>query len=154
MFLSPARLGEVCAKRGQACYVYYKTRPDSGSRGERLGSTHSSELPYVFGRPGKCIINPDGMSEADEAFGKELMAYWVQFIKTGSMEGAPTAITWPQCSGFLDYLDLGTQIHLPSEEEKDLLRRFATMLRENGETGTDRYTDTTALGRTDLFRPM
>lgn len=154
MFLSPARLGEVCAKQGQPCYVYYKTRPDSGSRGERLGSTHSSELPYVFGRPGKCIINPDGMSEADQAFGKELMAYWVQFIKTGSMEGAAAAIAWPQCSEFLDYLDLGTQIHLPSEGEKDLLRRFDAMLRENGETGTDRYTDTTALGRTDLFRPM
>ena len=94
------------------------------------------------------------MSEADQAFGKELMAYWVQFIKTGSMEGAAAAIAWPKYSGFLDYLDLGTQIHLPSEEEKDLLRRFDTMLREIGETGTDRYTDTTALGRNDLFRPM
>jgi para-nitrobenzyl esterase len=152
-FLSPARLGEACARYGKNCYVYYKTRPDPGKRGERVGSTHSSELPYLFGRTDKCVINPEGMNAAEKEFGNQLMNYWVNFISTGSPNGGNVAVPWPKSEKLLDYLDLGKEIHIPSDDEKNLIVLLNGMVLARSQTSTGEYMDTTALGLPDLFRP-
>lgn len=152
-FLSPARLGEACAKYGKNCYLYYKTRPDPGKRGERVGSTHSSELPYLFGRTDKCVINPEGMNAAEKEFGNQLMNYWVNFISTGSPNGGNVAVPWPKSEKLLDYLDLGKEIHIPSDDEKRLIVLLNGMVLARSQTSTGEYMDTTALGLPDLFRP-
>lgn len=153
-FLSSARLGEACAKHGHSCYLYYKTRPDPGKRGERVGSTHSSELPYLFGRSGKCIINPEGMDAAEKEFGNQLMNYWVNFVSTGSPNGSNVAVQWPKSEKLLDYLDLGKEIHTPSEHEKCTLVLLNDMLLAGNKTSIKEYMDTAALGTPYLFRPM
>lgn len=153
-FLSCARLGEACAKYLKSCYLYYKTRPDPGKRGERVGSTHSSELPYLFGRTDSCVINPEGMDEAEKAFGSQLMNYWVNFISTGSPNGGNVAVHWPRSEKLLDYLDLGKDIHIPTDHEKSNLELLNNMLLAAHKTSIREYMDTSALGVTDLFRPM
>ena len=56
-------------------------------RGQKLGRTHSSELPYLFGRPQPCAINPAGMDQDEQAFGRQLQNYWVNFVKNGTHNG-------------------------------------------------------------------
>ncbi len=154
MFLSAARLGVAGAKKGIAAYVYYKSRPDPGERGQRLGSTHSSELPYLFGRTEPCIINPAGMDEAERAFGTQLMAYWVNFIKTGSPNGENTEVQWPRCETLFTQLDLGTTIHSASPQETAILEKLNCMLLDNDERTTRAYMDTSELGYPALFLPL
>ncbi len=153
MFLSAARLGVAGAQKGVASYVYYKSRPDAGERGQRLGSTHSSELPYLFGRTEPCIINPAGMDEAERAFGTQLMAYWVNFIKTGCPNGADTEVEWPRCEELFTHLDLGTTIHTATPQETAVLAQLNTMLTEKDERSTRAYMDTSELGYPSLFAP-
>ncbi|NLT14545.1 MAG: carboxylesterase family protein [Clostridiales bacterium] len=153
-FMSSARLAEACAKHGKNCYLYYKTRPDPGKRGELVGSTHSSELPYLFGRTEKCIINPEGMNDAEKEFGNQLMNYWVSFISKGNPNSDKTAVRWPKSEKLFDYLDLGKEIHIPAEDEKSILAVLNDMLLARNETSVRSYMDTTALGAPDLFRPM
>ncbi len=130
----PFLFGKLAADSGRTCYVYYKTRPDSGTRGEILGSTHSSELPFLFGRSEKCIINPEGMDGADIAFGEALRSYWVNFIKTGNPNnGELVPVEWEPSKGLFDYLDLGKEIHLPTEQEKEIFRFIWTILEPCGE---------------------
>lgn len=154
MFLSAVRLGGAGAEKGLKTYVYYKTRPDPGKRGEELGSTHSSELPYLFGRQDPCIINPAGMNEEEKAFGSQLMNYWVNFVKTGSPNSGSTAVEWPLYRQPFSYLDLGTQIHPAAPEETRILKLLDDMLTSKGETTTRAYMNTAALGYPRLFMPM
>ena len=129
----PLLFGKLSADAGRSCYVYYKTRPDSGARGELLGSTHSSELPFLFGRPEKCIINPDGMNDADIVFGEQLRSYWANFIKTGDPnQGDSVPVEWKPSIDLFDYLDLGKVIHNPDEQEKAILRVIWEILKTRG----------------------
>lgn len=153
-FLSSARLAEVCATFGRNCYLYYKTRPDPGKRGEILGSTHSSELPYLFGRPERCIINPEGMNCAEQEFGAQLMNYWVNFISTGDPNGVNVSEPWPKSEKLFDYLDLGKEIHRPTSEEKAILFLLNDILLIGNKTSVREYMDTEPLGIPDLFKPL
>jgi len=151
--LSSARLGEVCAVFGKNCYLYYKTRPDPGKRGETLGSTHSSELPYLFGRHEKCVINPEGMNSSEREFGEQLMNYWVNFILTGNPNGANVSVHWPKSEKLFDYLDLGKEIHIPTKAEKDILFLLNDMLLIGNKSSVGEYMNTEPLGMPGLFKP-
>ena len=132
--MGPMLMGKLAADAGRNTYVYYKTRPDSGSRGELLGSTHSSELPFLFDRPQKCIINPCGMDEGDIQFGKQLRSYWANFIQSGDPNvGSPVPVEWKAYKEMFDYLDLGREIHQPSEEEKEIFRYLWAIVQKHGE---------------------
>lgn len=154
MFLSPLLVGKVCAEKKQTCYVYLKTRPDPGIKGKECGSTHSSELPYEFGRPQKCLINPAGMDEEEIRFGAALMNYWVSFIKFADPNREQASVEWPLSEHELEYLDLGREIHQPSESEKEIFRAFQKMMADRGETNTRRYLDMTLIGKPDMFMPV
>lgn len=153
-FLSSARLGENCAKYGKTCYLYYKTRPDPGKRGEILGSTHSSELPYLFGRNERCIINPEGMDPVEQAFGQQLMNYWVNFISSGNPNGSNVRVYWPKSSTLFDYLILGKEIYSPIDTEKDILFMLNDILIAGNKTSIRDYMNTEALGLGDIFKPI
>lgn len=154
LVLSAARLGVAAAQKGVASYVYYKSRPDAGERGRRLGSTHSSELPYLFGRTEPCVINPAGMDEAERAFGAQLQAYWTNFIKTGTPNGPGATVAWPQSDTLFSMLDLGVSIHAATAQETAVLRLLDALLRETGALSTAPYQDTSSLGAGTLFRPL
>ena len=153
-FLSPARLSALCARYGKNCYLFYKTRPDPGKRGEQVGSTHSSELPYLFGRNEKNVINPEGMNEEEREFGRQLMNYWVNFISTGNPNGANVSVSWPKSEKLFDYLDLGKEIHIPADSEKKLLILLNELLIEANKNSVREYMNTEALGMPNLFRPL
>jgi para-nitrobenzyl esterase len=153
-FLSSARLGLCAAKAGNPSFVYYKTRPDPGARGTRLGSTHSSELPYLFGRTEPCLINPAGMDDAERAFGAQLMDYWSGFVKTGDPNSDNPTIPWPQYRDAFEYLDLGTEIHRPTEEETHILRLLDGHLRDIRQNSIRPFMDLTTLGLADIFQPF
>lgn len=153
-FLSSARLAEACSKFGRNCYLYYKTRPDPGGRGKMLGSTHSSELPYLFGRNEKCIINPEGLDETEQEFGEQLMNYWANFIKTGNPNGINVRILWPKSKALFDYIDLGTEIHIPTKAEKDILIALNKMLLDGNKSSVREYMNTETLGMPDIFKPL
>lgn len=152
-FLSPARLAEACARYGKSCYLYYKTRPDPGKRGEIAGSTHSSELPYLFGRHEKCVINPEGMDASEQAFGEQLMNYWVNFISTGDPNGSNVSVPWPKSEKLFDYLDLGKEIHEGEDDEKSILILLNDMLWAENKTSIRDYMDFKALGMGNFFMP-
>ena len=152
-FLSSVRLAEACARTGKDCYLFYKTRPDPGARGEQLGSTHSSELPYLFGRNEKCIINPEGMGREEQEFGSRLMSYWVNFVTVGDPNGEGLT-HWPRSEKLLDYLDLGRTIHVPGDDEKEMLFILNDLLLSRDQKSTRDYLNTEALGLPNIFKPV
>lgn len=153
-FVASARLSEYCAKKGQVSYLYYKTRPDPGEKGETVGATHSSELPYLFGRDEKSLINPAGMDKDEQDFGRQLMSYWVNFISTGNPNGSNVQVQWPRCQALFDYLDLGKEIRLPSEDDKQILFIFDKLLSTGEKQSLREYMETSAYGIPDLLGPL
>jgi len=154
MFLSAVRLGEAAAGKGTAAWIYSKSRPDPGEKGEKFGSTHSSELPYLFGRPDPCIINPAGMDEAEREFGEQLMSYWVNFVKTGCPNGPGTRVKWPVCTVPFRCLDLGKVISPKTADDCPMIAAFDDMLKKRGQRTTKPYMDFSPLGYPGLFRPV
>jgi para-nitrobenzyl esterase len=69
-------------------YVYYF---DVRTPQQPDGSTHASEMPYVFGWTDQGIA---GSSKPDQATSDQMMAYWTNFAKTGNPNG-PGVPEWP-----------------------------------------------------------
>ena len=70
-------------------YIYYfdvRTPEQPG------GSSHASELPYVFGNVDVPTV---GGSKPDKATSDQMMTYWTNFAKTGDPNGAG-APEWPK----------------------------------------------------------
>ena len=152
LFLSAVRLGAAAGEKGLPAFVYYKSRPDAGVRGQKLGSTHSSELPYLFGRPQPCAINPAGMDQDEQAFGRQLQNYWVNFVKNGTPNGKNVLVEWPQCTKLFEYMDLGVHIHPTTEDETKVLELLNDLMDQRGETSVKPYMDTTSLNTPGFMR--
>lgn len=67
---------------GKKTYVYYFRRHMPG---DEAGAFHSAELWYMFGTLNRCW-RP--LTERDYALSRQMMDFWVEFIKTGTPEGA------------------------------------------------------------------
>jgi len=73
-------------------YAYLFDHLEPGPQSGRWGMFHSSELPYVFGTLGAAPERH--LTSVDRSISARMMAYWVDFVKTGNPNGARLA-TWP-----------------------------------------------------------
>lgn len=73
-------------------YAYLFDHLEPGPKSSRWGRFHSSELPYVFGT---LSAAPERhLTAVDRSISARMMPYWVNFVKTGSPNGAGLP-TWP-----------------------------------------------------------
>ena len=71
---------ELQAKRGRKAYVYYFTHVPPGAGAQ--GASHTAELAYMFGNPGRAV-----WTDVDNKLSDEMMTYWVNFTSTGDPNG-------------------------------------------------------------------
>ncbi|MGE5721888.1 MAG: carboxylesterase/lipase family protein [Sphingomonadales bacterium] len=94
--------GESQAKLGKKAYLYYFTHvPPYAPDARNIGATHTVEIPYVFDNLAAPRVYPDQSSPElasadprEQAFAKEVSAYWVNFARTGDPNG-PGLPEWP-----------------------------------------------------------
>ena len=70
---------------GQPAYVYRFDSPIPSLEYDLFGDYHGSEVQYVFG-----ISAATG-----SAMSASMMAYWTNFAKAGTPNGAGTPLVWP-----------------------------------------------------------
>ncbi|MHC1790623.1 carboxylesterase family protein [Solidesulfovibrio sp.] len=88
----PARFVARAMERVQTkAYLYYRftRRPDT-TLARELGAFHGVDLAYVFGN----MADADGYKGADRELSRQVMAYWVNFARTGDPNG-PDLVVWP-----------------------------------------------------------
>lgn len=87
----PARFMARSAERaGGKAYLYRFTRRPNTARARELGAFHGVDLAYVFGN----MTGSDGYTDLDRALARQVMAYWVNFARTGDPNG-PGLPEWP-----------------------------------------------------------
>ena len=99
---------------GRTAHVYEFTRvpPESSVQPQR-GSTHGSEVQYVFNTMGPL----QAWTEGDRRLGQIMASYWINFAETGSPEGMDRwqevpLPAWPAYSGSEEFqtMELGDRI--------------------------------------------
>ncbi|WP_420593521.1 carboxylesterase/lipase family protein [Deinococcus sp.] len=60
-----------------------------------LGSSHASELVYVFGTPITGLADPAKFSPAQQTLSRQMGAYWTNFARSGNPNGAGLG-EWPK----------------------------------------------------------
>ncbi|TNE61050.1 MAG: hypothetical protein EP335_17255 [Alphaproteobacteria bacterium] len=104
-FQCPAlKLAARNSAAGGTSFVYEFTRVRM--HGAALGAYHGAEIPYVFDTHDGWL--PTG--ETDRTLTDTIMAYWVNFAKTGNPNGSglPTWQAYGPTAGYLQ--ELGTQV--------------------------------------------
>lgn len=117
------------AGQGHPVYQYYFTK-DNGC----LGSMHGGELPYFYHN---LDSHPSAYHESDEALSQIMMAYYVNFIKTGDPNGKgfdgstlPEWKTYSEAGGEL--MELGDNVGMipnPNKNLYDLIDRYQETLK-------------------------
>ncbi|MEH6549861.1 MAG: carboxylesterase family protein [Pseudomonadales bacterium] len=84
-------LANRMAATGKQVWAYQFNQIRSGDEGQRLGAYHGVELPYVFDRHDSWLPTSDN----DKRLTEQVVAYWANFIKTGS-PNTEGLFLWPQ----------------------------------------------------------
>ncbi len=105
----PARYEARALERtGSKAWLYRFTRRPDTARARELGAFHGVDLAYVFGN----MKESDGYTPADRELSRQVMAYWVNFARTGDPNG-PGLSEWPVYRRASDVsLDLGDTTRL------------------------------------------
>jgi para-nitrobenzyl esterase len=110
MRMLAARQTEV----GRNAYMYAFTRvpPVTGTQ-EQRGSTHGSEVQYVFNTMGQFV----SWTEGDRRLAQVVASYWINFAETGSPNGTDRWLeaelpSWPAYTGSEEFqtMELGDRI--------------------------------------------
>ena len=101
----PARfMARALERSGCGAYLYRFTRTPDTTRARELGAFHGVDLAYVFGN----MSEADGYTAADRELSRQVMAYWVNFARTGDPNG-PGLAPWPMYRAasdeFLEFAD-------------------------------------------------
>ena len=111
MALPARRQARWLHQHGFQSHLYHFTRIPPWEAGERLGSHHTAEIPYVFGagvRYGWFDAEAD-WPETDRVLIDRIMRYWTNFAATGDPNGADLP-DWPAYDPADDrYLELGEE---------------------------------------------
>ncbi len=123
---APARLmaRSLAGARTDAFLYRFTRRPDT-ARGRELGAFHGVDLAYVFGN----MADP-GYTELDRELSRLVMAYWLNFAKTGEPNG-PGLPAWPvyeaateQNLDFGDTIRVEARLYRTSCDFSDQVSRF------------------------------
>jgi para-nitrobenzyl esterase len=117
------------AAAGNPTFAYEFAHVPAGS--EALGSTHGSELSYVFGTLGQGIVGMGPLARATEVdmqISDVMQQYWINFASTGNPNGR-TLPLWPRFENpsraYIQFTDAG-----PTAKE-GLRRPFCDVFIEN-----------------------
>ncbi len=121
----PARfMARAAENAGSRAYLYRFTRRPDTAKANELGAFHGVELAYLFGLTDEA----DGYTAQDRELSARMMAYWVNFIKTGDPNG-PGLVHWPRYRADADEsLAFGDDIHVERQTyhgESDFIDRVS-----------------------------
>ncbi|MHC4607658.1 MAG: carboxylesterase/lipase family protein [Planctomycetota bacterium] len=125
-FVSPARmLVRAMEKVESKSYLYHFTRVTPVAKRMKLGAFHAAEIPYVFGNMKGAL----GFRETDHELGGKMVAYWVNFARTGDPNGDDLP-KWPAYTKAKDrHLELGDKVQTGKnlyEEACDIFKAWAS----------------------------
>jgi len=107
----PARYeARALESAGVLAWLYRFTRVPETDRAREMGAFHGVDLAYVFGN----MKDSNGYNQTDRDLSKQMMAYWVNFARTGDPNG-PGLPQWPAYRAATDQsLDLSDSVRLES----------------------------------------
>lgn len=94
-------------------YLYYFNHVPPNPASKLLGAYHAAEIVYVFGN-----LNQQRALEEDKQVSKALMGYWVNFAKTGNLNGKGLPEWKPYDKANEPYLDISS----PPQTKNHLLK--------------------------------
>ena len=112
----PARfVAESMQRKSSKAYLFHFTRLPATAMARRLGVHHGVELAYVFGN----LADVDGYTQTDRSLSLQMMAYWVNFARTGDPNG-PGLTQWP---AYERRSDLSLEFSEPVRIDKHLFKK-------------------------------
>ncbi len=123
----PARfIAQSMKHRASKAYLYQFTRLPDTVMARKLGVHHGVDIAYVFGN----MTESDGYSNIDRSLSGQMMAYWVNFARTGDPNGNglphwPAYKAWEDVNmEFSDALHLGHRLFKNECDFIDTLSRW------------------------------
>jgi len=101
-----AAMATLNAAAGHASFVYRFRRSIPGKGEKDLGSFHSLELPYVFGKLHTPAWNWLPFAPQDDGLSAAIQTYWTNFAKTGDPNGGGLP-AWPPYGPSDGYMEFG-----------------------------------------------
>lgn len=137
LVMSAVHMAECCEKKGTRAYVYLMTKAVSTEAGERLGSAHGAEMPFLFGQIGYGGQSPFEKYTwigADYAFMDEVMTRWHGFALNGDPNGKNLA-KWEPCAGGIKPMVLGLESGMIEGADLERYEFLMNYLKNGGESG-------------------
>lgn len=130
MAVGAVKMGQLCAKRGQTCYVWLNTKETEDARGAKMGCPHCGEMPYLFGKincGGAQPYDPYSWNDKDYAFSHLIQGYWYGFMKDGNPNGKGCP-EWRKYEKDFDICVLGNETGMLPEDRYARYRFFEELL--------------------------
>ena len=115
-FGAPSRaLARLVARADGKAWLYHFVRVGDGEQAQRVGATHTAEIPFVFARP-PAEDGRTGRAPYDAMLAEAMSDYWVAFATSGDPNGSPAGGKWPRWPAYDvsadEYIEFGPRIEL------------------------------------------
>uniref|UniRef100_UPI0037E92D00 carboxylesterase 3 n=1 Tax=Semicossyphus pulcher TaxID=241346 RepID=UPI0037E92D00 len=131
MTLPVVKVAGYHADLGVPVYMYefvYRAEIHKDTRPSFVKADHADDVGFMFGG---CFWNghikiTGNITKEDESLCRTMMAYWANFVRTGSPDG-PNLVSWPQYDRLKqDYMELGLMQTVKQKLKEDRVH-FATV---------------------------